>query len=205
MFSGIVTGVGRVATFGKRRGGAILAIRPPARYGRFRGGESLCVEGVCLTAIRPGRDFEADLSEETLSRSTLGSLRAGDPVNLERSLRFRDRLSGHFVLGHVDGVSRLLEIREAGRSWTYRFSVPAGLSRYIVPKGSVAVDGISLTVARRRSRSFDVAIIPVTRRRTTLSSKRVGSGLNLEIDLFARYGIRGWKRRIQREATSRRR
>ena len=192
MFTGIVTGLGRVAALEPRGRGARLTVAPPTRYGRFRRGESVCVSGVCLTAVRPGRDLVADLSEETLKRSTLGKLEAGDGVNLERALRWGDRLSGHFVLGHADGVTRLLGIGEAGNSWTYRFSIPAGMARFVVPKGSVAVDGISLTVAARRPRAFDVAIIPETRRGTTLSLTRPGSRLNFEADPFARYG-RGWK------------
>ncbi len=126
----------------------------------------------------------------------LGDLGAGDFVNLERALRWGDRLSGHFVLGHVDGISRLLDVRPAGNSWTYRFSVPTGFSRYIVAKGSVALDGISLTVARRGERTFDVAIIPETRRRTTLSTARPGTRLNFEVDVFARYGASRWRRRV---------
>jgi riboflavin synthase len=171
-------------------------IAPPASLGRLRRGESVSVSGVCLTALGSGRRLEADLSRETLNRSTLGALARGDLVNLERALRWGDRLSGHFVLGHVDGVSKLLNVQVAGRSWVYRFSIPAGLSRLIVLKGSVALDGISLTVARRRARSFDVAIIPETLRRTTLSAARPGARLNFEADVFARSGVRGWRRAV---------
>jgi riboflavin synthase len=138
----------------------------------------------------------ADLSAETLRRSTLGNLRTGATVNLERALIWGDRLSGHFVLGHVDGVSRLLALTKSGQSWVYRFSIPSRLQRFLVEKGSVAVDGISLTVAACRRGSFDVAIIPETRRRTTLAGARVGDRLNLEIDVFARYG-RGWRRHVK--------
>jgi riboflavin synthase len=171
-------------------------VAPPPSRGRIRRGESVCVSGVCLTALGSGRRLEADLSEETLDRSTLGGLVGEDPVNLERALRWGDRLSGHFVMGHVDGVSKLLDVHTAGRSWVYRFSVPAGLSRLIFPKGSVALDGISLTVARRRARSFDVAIIPETLRRTTLSMLLPGARLNFEADVFARYGVRRWRRAV---------
>ncbi|HSS44580.1 MAG TPA: riboflavin synthase [Thermoanaerobaculia bacterium] len=203
MFTGIVTGVGRVVSLTKRRGGALLRVRPRAGYGRFRQGESVCISGVCLTAIRAGRDLVAELSAETLRRSTLGGFAIGGSVNMERALRLGDRLSGHFVLGHVDGVSRLLSVVGSGNSWRYRFSIPQGLSRFVVEKGSVALDGISLTVASRGARDFDVAVIPQTRLRTTLASVRPGGHLNLEADVFARYGRRGWRRRV-RAARSRR-
>lgn len=198
MFSGIVTGKGRVISLENVRGGARLTIQPPARYGRFREGESLSVSGVCLTAIRSGRRFAADLSGETLRRSTLGRLRSGDSVNLERALAWGDRLSGHFVLGHVDAVCRLLAARPAGNSRTYRFSLPRGLSRFVVEKGSVALDGVSLTVAARRPRDFDVALIPKTLRATTLGGAKPGTLFNFEADLFARYGASGWRRRVGR-------
>ena len=189
MFTGIVTGVGRVVALEKRRGRAArLTVAPPARYGRFRRGESIAVSGVCVTAIENGRRLVADLSAETLRVTTLGDLRAGDPVNLERALEWRGRVSGHFVLGHVDAVSRLVSIEEVAGSWTYRFSIPRGLGRFVARKGSVAIDGVSLTVAARRARDFDVAVIPETRRRTSLAWKRPGDPANFEIDLLARYG-----------------
>ncbi len=203
MFTGIVTGRGRVVARQPRRGGARLTVAPPRGYGRFEAGESVSVSGVCLTAVRPGRELVADLSQETLERSTLGERVAGDSVNLERALAWGDRLSGHFVLGHVDAVTRLLEIREAGNSWIYRFSIPSGLSRFVVSKGSAAIDGVSLTVARRHPRSFDVAIIPETRRRTTLGPAGVGARFNFEVDLFARYGPAGWRRRVAGFASAR--
>lgn len=194
MFTGIVTGVGRVASIEKtRRGGARLSIGPPARFRRFAAGESVAVSGVCLTAVEPGRVLVADLSAETLRRSTLGDLSAGDPVNLERALRWGDLLSGHFVMGHVDGVGRVASIEREGNSWTFRFAVPTRLMRFVAVKGSVALDGISLTVAARRRSGFDVAVIPETFRRTTLGRARSGTRLNFEADVFARYGARRWR------------
>ena len=181
---------------GAPRGGARLTVAPPARFGRFSRGESVCVSGVCLTALAGGRRLVADLSPETLRRSTLGDLRRGQTVNLERALAWGGRLSGHFVLGHVDGVSRILGLSSSGNAWTYRFSTPAGLARFLVEKGSVALDGISLTVAARRRGSFDVAVIPETRRRTRLGEARPGDRLNLEVDLFARYGRAGWRSKL---------
>lgn len=190
--------MGRVVSLERRRGGARLTVAPPAGFGWFTVGESVCVSGVCLTAIGKARTFAADLSGETLRRSTLGDLDAGDAINLERALAWGDRLSGHFVLGHVDGVSRLLSAKSARNSWTYRFAIPAGLSRFVVEKGSVALDGVSLTVASRSARDFEVAIIPQTRAVTTLGNARAGTRFNFEVDLFARYGAPGWRRRVGR-------
>ena len=188
MFTGIVTGIGRVAAVvSKSGGGARLAVVAPARFGAFRRGESVAVSGVCVTAIEPGRRLVADLSEETLAVTTLGSLSRGDRVNLERALEWRGRVSGHFVLGHVDAAAEVLAVRRLAGSWTYRFSIPRGLSRYVVRKGSIALDGISLTVASRRPRDFDVAVVPETHRRTTLSEREPGDRVNVEIDLVARY------------------
>ena len=198
VFTGIVTGLGRVVSLEKRRGGALLTVAAPAGFGQFTAGESVCVSGVCLTAVRTGRRFAADLSGETLRRSTLGGLAAGDAVNLERALAWGDRLSGHFVLGHVDGVSRLVSAEPAKNSWTYRFSIPAGLARFVVEKGSAALDGVSLTVAFRSARAFEVAVIPQTRRVTTLGKARAGTPFNFEADVFARYGASGWRRRVGR-------
>ena len=197
MFTGIVIGLGRVAAVEKRRGGLRLSIQPPSRFGRFAAGESIAVSGVCLTAVTAGRGLVADLSAETLRRSRLGRLAAGDTVNLERALRWGDRLSGHFVMGHVDGTVRLSRIASAGNSWTFTFSVPARLSRYVVAKGSVALDGVSLTVAARRGASFSVAIIPETHRRTTLGMAKAGDPIHFEADVFVRYGLAGAMRRVR--------
>ncbi len=203
MFTGIVTGVGTVVSLATRRGGARLRVRPPARYGRFRSGESVCVSGVCLTALSAGRDLVADLSRETLRRSSLGRLGPDDVVNLERALRWGDRLSGHFVMGHVDGTARVRSVARSGNSWTFTFTIPPGLSRYVTTKGSVAVDGISLTVAGRRGRDFDVAVIPATFRRTTLGRAKPGDPINFEVDVFARYGRAGVVRGIRRRRAER--
>ena len=165
-----------------------LVVLPPPGYGSFRRGESVAVAGVCVTAIEKGRRLAADLSAETLRVTTLGERRAGDSVNLERALEWRGRVSGHFVLGHVDAVSKILAIEEASGSWVYRFSIPRELGRHVVSKGSVALDGVSLTVARRRARDFDVAVIPETRRRTTLAGNGPGDHVNFEVDLLSRYG-----------------
>ena len=205
MFTGIVTGLGRVVAREDRRGGARLTVAPPAAWGRLARGESVAVSGVCLTALAPGTRLVADLSSETLERSSLGRLAAGGAVNLERALRWGDRLSGHFVLGHVDGTSILRSRERAGNSWTFRFSIPPGLSRFVAEKGSVSLDGISLTVAKRGRRDFTVAVIPETLRRTTLGKARPGDVLNFEADGFARYGPSGWRRAVRGGAPSRKR
>lgn len=197
MFTGIVAGVGRVTGVERRRGGFRLAIAPPARFGRFAVGESVAVAGVCLTSLKRGRRLVADLSPETLRRSRLSLLETGDPVNLERALRWGDRLSGHFVMGHVDGIARVERIARSGNSWTFTFSVPRSLSRYVATKGSVALDGVSLTVAARRAGSFDVAVIPETHRRTTLGRSKPGDPIHFEADVFARYGRAGALRRVR--------
>jgi riboflavin synthase len=189
VFTGIVTGVGRVRALDGRGGrGTRLTVLAPPRFGGFRRGESVAVSGVCVTAIENGRRLVADISRETLSVTTLGALAAGDPVNLERSLEWRGTVAGHFVLGHVDAVARILSVKDSRGSWTYRFSIPRGLGRFIVRKGSVAIDGVSLTVAARRAREFEVAVIPETRRVTTLGERRAGDPVNVEVDLLARYG-----------------
>ncbi len=199
MFTGIVSGMGTVESFEARRGGARMTVSLPARWGRVVAGESVCVAGVCLTAAKSSsRRLLADLSPETLRRSSLGALRPGQRLNLERALRWGDRLSGHFVLGHVDGVARILGIERSGNSWTYRFTIPAGQSPFVVEKGSVALDGVSLTVARRRGRAFDVAVIPETHRRTTIGGAQPGDRVNFEADVFARYGRAGSLSRAHR-------
>ena len=197
MFTGIVTHLGRVESLERRGRGARIAIAPVAGV-RYRAGESVCVSGVCLTAVKASRRLVADLSSETLRRSALGALGPGDPVNLERALRWGDRLSGHFVMGHVDGISRLRSVRRSGNSWEFEFSVPRGLSRFVAEKGSVALDGVSLTVAGRRGRAFSVSVIPETFRRTTLGIRRPGDSVHFEADIFARYGRSSALRRLDR-------
>jgi riboflavin synthase len=201
MFTGIVTAVGTVRSLERRRGGgARLSVEAPARSGRYRAGESVCVSGVCLTALASSGRLVADLSPETLRRSTLRLAEPGSRVNLERGLRWGDRLSGHFVMGHVDGMARLLSVLRSGNSWTFAFSIPRGLARLIAAKGSVALDGVSLTVARRGRETFEVAVIPATFRATTLGRAAVGDAVNLEADIFARYGHAGAMRRVRSAA-----
>ncbi len=187
MFSGIIERVGEVASLGPAaRGGARLAIRGGPRGLAI--GESIAVSGACMTVTRVrGTTFAVDVSPESLRRTTLGTLRPGGRVNLERSLRLSDRLSGHLVFGHVDGVGELRSITREGDGALFRFGVPASLARYLVEKGSIAVDGISLTVFGCSARSFTVAVIPHTLAATTLSDRNPGDPVNLESDMLARY------------------
>lgn len=151
-------------------------------------GESVSVSGACLTVTRlePGA-FAADVSRETLALTTLGALQPGARVNLEPALRAGEALGGHFVTGHVDGTARVTGIADDGRSWRMQLEVPAGLARYLAPKGSVTIDGVSLTVNQVDGRCFGVNLIPHTREVTTLGALAPGSRVNLEVDLIARY------------------
>jgi riboflavin synthase len=149
-------------------------------------------------AARRGSSFTVVVSAESLRRTTLGSLRPGSRVNLERSLRVSDRLSGHFVFGHVDGIGELAGIRPEGRSALYRFTLPAGMARFLVEKGSIAVDGVSLTVFDCTPRSFSVAVVPHTAAHTTLGGIRPGSRVNLETDMLARYVDRAVAHHLRR-------
>jgi len=189
VFTGLVSASARVVRRRASAGGAILSVERPASYGDVSLGESIAVAGVCLTVVPPldSGTLTFDLSPETLSRSTLGSLTAGRRVNLERALAAGDRLGGHVVAGHVDGTADVLGVTPAGDSWTFTFALPAGLARYAVEKGSIAVDGVSLTIAALREGSFDVAVIPHTFTATTLGDRRRGDRVNLEVDVLGKY------------------
>jgi riboflavin synthase len=190
MFTGIITDLGRVRRLRRPAGEGILELTIATAYAieTIEIGASLACSGVCLTAItvEPGA-FTAQASAETLARSTLGEWGEGNPVNLERPLRLGDELGGHLVLGHVDGVAQLLERRPEAESVRLTIAVPAALMRYIAPKGSVALDGISLTINEVGEGSFGVNIIPYTLSHTNLGEARIGQRMNLEIDPIARY------------------
>ena len=191
MFTGLIEEVGHVQRV--RREGVIakLAIKGQQTTSSLVIGDSIAVDGSCLTVTMTAHAlFEADLSEETLARTTLGELQVGDPVNLERPCRPTDRLGGHFVTGHIDGVGTIREIRETGGMWWFSIAYPEVLRPLLVEKGSVAVDGISLTVAGLNDRSFGAAIIPHTHHDTTLGRKQVGRRVNLEADLLGKYVVR---------------
>lgn len=190
MFTGIITDLGRVRTV-LPGGDSAYEIGTAYDTGTIALGASIACSGVCLTAIATGPDwFRVQVSAETCARSTVGSWRVGTPVNLERSLRLGDELGGHLVAGHVDGIGRLVERREEGGSVRMVFEAPEALASGIASKGSVAVDGISLTVNEVTAARFGVNIIPHTQAVTTLGGLQPGDPVNLEIDLIARYVAR---------------
>ena len=188
MFTGIIEELGKVRSVERRGENARIIIEAKLVIEGTNHGDSIAVNGVCLTALDLQPDsFAADVSMETLARSTLGSLQAGTPVNLERSVTPATRLGGHIVQGHVDARGRLLAVVDHGESWTVRFGFPKEIARYLVFKGSVAVEGISLTIAGLADDYFEVAIIPKTWEVTNLSSLKVGDGVNLEVDVIGKY------------------
>jgi len=190
MFTGLITDVGRVAEI-ERRGDLRLVIETHFDMAAVPMGASIACNGVCLTVVdkAPGR-FAVDVSAETVSKTTVGAWDVGTPVNLERSLRLGDELGGHLVYGHVDGVIEILSATADGDSTRWRFRAPDHLARFIAPKGSVALDGVSLTVNEVDGVAFGVNIIPHTSEKTTFGSLKPGGRMNLEVDMLARYVAR---------------
>jgi riboflavin synthase len=189
VFTGIVQDVGRIISREHRGGDLRLVIGcQHLDLSAARVGDSVCVQGCCLTAVElSGQTFAADVSRETLALTTLGELEPGAPVNLEPALRAGDPLGGHLLSGHVDGVARVTAVSGDARSRRLTIETPAYLARYLAPKGSVAVDGVSLTVNSVEGASFGVNIIPHTQTATTLGQLAVGARVNLEVDQLARY------------------
>ena len=189
MFTGIIQAIGTMARVEARSGDTRLVIDATGLdMADVAIGDSICVSGVCLTAVAiDASTFAADVSIETLSCTTLGMLKSGDCVNLEKSLRLADRLGGHLVSGHVDGVGQVVAVEPDARSQRWAFEVPSALSRYIAAKGSVCIDGVSLTVNEVAANRFGVNLIPHTIGATTFQDKRVGDAVNIEVDLIARY------------------
>jgi riboflavin synthase len=188
MFTGIVEELGEVVSLDWQGDSAVLGVRGPGVSADATIGDSIAVSGVCLTVVDVAGDvLTADVMKETFDRSALGSLGVGEPVNLERAATVATRLGGHIVQGHVDGVGAVLS-RVPGASWEdVRIALPPGLSRYIVHKGSITVDGVSLTVTDIDEAAFSVSLIPTTLSRTTLGRKGVGALVNLEVDIIAKY------------------
>ena len=188
MFTGIIEDLGTVAAIKRSPAGAVLTIRTALPLGRVTLGESIAINGACMTVTAKGRGtFAMDVSAESLRRTTLGDLRPGDRVNLERCLTLAKLVGGHLVSGHVDGVGRIVSIKPEDDSRLYTFEGPAAQTRYLVEKGSVAIDGISLTVFGIRGRRFSVALIPHTLKLTTLGFKRPGDAVNVESDMLVKY------------------
>lgn len=188
MFTGIIEELGRVRSIERRGEGARIVIEAHTVAGGSNEGDSIAVNGVCLTALDVRRDsFAADGSRETLDRSTLGRLHSGSPVNLERAVTPATRLGGHIVQGHVDARGRFLSATDHGGSWTVRIGYPQEIARYLVFKGSVSVEGISLTIAGMTDEHFEIAVIPKTWQVTNLSQLQPGDEVNLEADIIAKY------------------
>jgi riboflavin synthase len=187
VFTGLVAATVRVLSAGERRGGVLLEVERPASFGDVVPGESIAVSGVCLTALEERGRLAFEVSPETLRRTTLERLVAGSRVNLERALAAGDRLGGHIVAGHVDAVTGVSAITPQGDFWTFTFDTARDWERYVVEKGSIALDGVSLTVAVLRERSFDVAVIPHTFAATTLGGLRPGEPVNVEVDVLGKY------------------
>lgn len=190
MFTGLVSGVGEIVRVRTRRGARELTIRSPFPLEDLCRGASIAVHGVCLTLVADGSKdgvFRVEAGAETLRRSILGRLRSGDGVHLERALRVDDRLGGHLVQGHVDGVGRVRRVGRLAGEWTLEIGIPPRLRRYVVEKGSICVDGVSLTVGRTGPGWFRVHIIPATAAVTRLTGYKAGQMVNIEVDLLAKY------------------
>jgi riboflavin synthase len=188
VFTGLIEAVGTVVSAVRRQGSLRLAVESDLSAAEVRPGDSVAVDGVCLTAAAVrGRRVEFDVVETTLAATTLDRARAGRRVNLETAMRLGDRLGGHMVQGHVDGVARVLSVLRRGDDRRARIELPASLARYVAAKGSVAVQGVSLTVASVAARHFEVALVPETLARTTLGVLAARDEVHVEVDLVARY------------------
>jgi riboflavin synthase len=188
VFTGIIEELGRVGAIEKRGEGARIVIQARTVTADSADGDSISVNGVCLTALDVQPDsFAADVSKETLLRSTVGSLSPGSPVNLERAVTPATRLGGHIVQGHVDARGKFLAFESHGESWTFRIAYPKEIARYLVFKGSVAVEGVSLTIANLTDEYFEIAVIPKTWVVTNFSHLKPGDEVNLEVDVIAKY------------------
>jgi riboflavin synthase len=199
MFTGLIEDVGKIASLRLSKRSAVLAVEARLPVGAMELGASVAVNGACLTVVKKGkRTFTVDVSPETLKRTSLGILGTDSLVNLERPLRLQDRLGGHLVTGHVDGVAIIESIETRAAFTFFTFRVPVELGTLLVSKGSVAVDGISLTVNECSRRRFSVAIIPFTLQHTNLRARRVGDKVNIETDLIGKYVHKFLKERNKR-------
>lgn len=184
MFTGLIEDIGVVS----RRSGSDLAILSKKLLDDLKEGDSVAVNGACLTVAALTADgFVVQVSQESYARTTLGALKPGHAVNLERAMRADGRFGGHFVLGHVDGVGRVLSVKNQGEFSVWTFQAPDDVAQYLAPKGSVAIDGISLTVINPEKDTFGVAVIPVTIKHTTLSLRRPGDSVNMEADVIGKH------------------
>lgn len=197
MFTGLIEEVGAIGAARFRRGSAVLTVRTKLPMRSMGLGASIAVNGACLTVVKKSKGaFTVDVSPETLKRTNLETLRVGSLVNLEQPMRLQDRLGGHLVTGHIDGVGRVSAVRKQGEFTIITFRVPGRLGRFLISKGSVAVDGISLTINECARNRFSVAIIPFTLRHTNLRARRVGDKVNVETDLIGKY-VRSFLRKTR--------
>ncbi len=196
MFTGIIQGRGEVIHIKKKRESLVLSVKPAFKISKIKLGESIAIDGCCLTVIGVGRGgvtppVQFDVSDETLRKTTLGSYKIGKIVNIERAMLPTDRLGGHFVLGHVDGVGIVTDVKKNAGSVVYEIKAPKGFSQYLIQKGSVTIDGISLTVSlSKKTNHFSVYVIPHTLKITNLPFKKIGDAVNLEADVLGKYVAR---------------
>ena len=187
MFTGIIETTAKIKSIKKTRNAVQLTLDPQKKLRGVRMGESIAVNGVCLTVVKKGqKSFAFDVIPETFRRSNLSQIRSGTSVNLERSLKYGDRVSGHYVLGHIEGTGRIQKITRVRNDVEFRISLPKKLKRFLIPKGCIAVDGISLTVGQVTDRSFNVYLIPHTLQGTNLKERKTGDPVNLETDILLR-------------------
>ena len=188
MFTGIVEELGEVSAMARGRDSMVLTIKAKTIMSDLKLGDSVSTNGVCLTVTEKGSDYyKADVMHETMNRSSLGKLKPGSHVNLERAMSAEGRFGGHIVSGHIDGTGSITSIKKDDNAVWYTIAAPENIMRYIIEKGSIAIDGISLTVAKVTDKDFSVSIIPHTIKETTLGEKRVGDIVNLENDLIGKY------------------
>ncbi|MGB5353111.1 MAG: riboflavin synthase [Woeseia sp.] len=189
MFTGIIKSIGRIAKLERRGGDIRLRVNAPGLpWAEYAVGDSIAVNGVCLTAVALREDgFDTDVSTETLAVTTLGNIKEGSKVNLEPALAIGERLGGHLVSGHVDGIGVVRSVRSTGRAWQFEIQVPGDIARYIARKGSVSVDGVSLTINEVSDANFSITIIPHTLNETIIGEYKAGTAVNIEVDMMARY------------------
>ena len=188
MFTGLIQEVGTIHSVNQNDEGKEFYIKAPKLIKDIKIDDSIATNGCCLTATQiKGETFKVQAIHMTLEKTAIGNLKAGDKVNLELSLRPQDRLGGHFVQGHVNAMGQIKQIKKIGENWEIEVSFPHQLRKYMISEGSIALDGISLTIAKLSPESFTVAIIPHTLEKTTLGTKKVGDHLNLEVDMIAKY------------------
>lgn len=203
MFTGLIEDIGKIAAVKKIGDGVRFSIGSP-KLNDLKIDDSIAVNGCCLTAVAvQSNTFEVEVVEETLKKTTLGSFTVGTEVNLERAMRLSDRLGGHLVLGHVDGVGQILSIEERSTSWWLTVAIPSELERYLIHVGSIAIDGISLTIAELSGNTVSVSIIPHTWSVTTIGQKRTGDAVNIEADMIGKYVEKLLTRKNETEPTSR--